>query len=101
MDRAHCEFEEFFEVRLTSEDAQAAEMTLAPGQRTGGPDNYHEESDQWLFVASGTGVATVDGEDHRLDAGDVVRIEAGERHAIENDGDEPLATLNVYVPPLY
>lgn len=101
MQRDHLDYEDFFEVRLTSADAQAAEMTLAPGQSTGGPDNYHEESDQWLYVVSGSGVATVDGESVRLDAGDIVHVEAGETHAIENDGDDPLETLNVYVPPLY
>jgi mannose-6-phosphate isomerase-like protein (cupin superfamily) len=101
MQRDHLSFDEFFEVRLTSADAQAAEMTLAPGQSTGGPDNYHEESEQWLYVVSGSGVATVDGETVSLDAGDIVRIEAGETHEIENDGGEPLETLNLYVPPLY
>lgn len=99
MKRTSLDFEGFFDVVLETADAQAAQMTLAPGQSTGGPDNYHAESDQWLFVVAGTGVATVDGDDHRLDRGDLVVIEAGERHEIENDGDEPLETLNVYVPP--
>jgi len=101
MERTALDFESFFEVRLTSEATQVAEMTLDPGQVTGGPDNYHSESDQWLYVVSGSGVATVDGGDHRLDAGDLVLIEAGERHAIENDGQDPLETVNFYEPPLY
>jgi mannose-6-phosphate isomerase-like protein (cupin superfamily) len=101
MHRERLSFEEFFDVRLTGEDAQAAEMTLASGQSTGGPDNAHDESDQWCYVVRGSGVATVDGEPVPLQAGDVVLIEAGETHEIENDGDEPLETLNLYVPPLY
>ncbi|GGK54860.1 hypothetical protein GCM10009067_04170 [Haloarcula sebkhae] len=44
-------------------------------------------------------IVTVDGETHRIDASDLVRIEAGERHSIENDGTEPLETVNFYTPP--
>jgi len=101
MRRARLDFETFFDVRLTTDDAQAAEMTLAPGRSTGGPDNAHADSDQWLFVVSGSGVATVEGDDVRLSEGDLVVVEAGETHEIANDGDDPLETLNVYVPPDY
>ena len=66
-------------------------MTIEPGRTVGGPDNY-----QWLFVVSGTAVLTVDGVDDRITAGDLVRIEAGERHGIENDRDEPVETVNFY-----
>jgi mannose-6-phosphate isomerase-like protein (cupin superfamily) len=99
MERTHLDFDRYFSVVMETDDAQAAEMTVEPGRAVGGPDNYHTESDQWLFVVSGTGVATVDGEDQRLQAGDLIRIEAGERHGIENDGEEPLETLNFYTPP--
>ncbi|WP_436907091.1 cupin domain-containing protein [Halosimplex marinum] len=101
MRRTSLDFEDFFDVRETTEDAQAAQMTLSPGQSTGGPDNRHADSDQWLYVVSGSGGATVDGEDVRFEAGDLLVIEAGETHEIENDGDEPLETLNLYVPPIY
>ena len=99
MERATLEFERYFEVVMQTDEAQAAEMTVAPGRQVGGPENYHTDSDQWLFVVSGTGVATVDGDDERIEAGDLIRIEAGERHGIENDGDEPLQTVNFYTPP--
>jgi mannose-6-phosphate isomerase-like protein (cupin superfamily) len=101
MKRASLDFEEFFDVRLTTDDAQAAQMTLSPGQSTGGPDNRHADSDQWCYVVSGSGRATVDGEDVRFEAGELLVVEAGETHEIENDGDEPLETLNLYVPPIY
>jgi len=101
MKRARLDFEGFFDVRLTTDDAQAAQMTLSPGQSTGGPDNFHPESDQWCYVVSGSGWAVVEGEEVRLAAGDLVVIEADETHEIGNDGDEPLETLNVYVPPDY
>lgn len=94
------EADRWFDVLLTTDDAQAAAMTLDPDQTTGGPDNYHDDSDQWLFVVSGTGTATVEGDEITLSSGDLVVIEAGETHAI-TAGDEPLETLNLYVPPDY
>ena len=99
MERTHLDFDRYFEVVMATDEAQAAEMTVEPGRSVGGPDNYHAESDQWLFVVSGTGVATVDGDEERLTAGDLLRIEAGERHGIANDGDDPLETVNFYTPP--
>jgi mannose-6-phosphate isomerase-like protein (cupin superfamily) len=99
MERAQLGFDRYFEVVMETEAAQAAEMTVESGRSVGGPENYHADSDQWLFVVSGTGVVTVDGDTHRVDAGDFLRIEAGERHGIENDGDEPLETVNFYTPP--
>ena len=98
MKRCHLAFDRFFEVVAETDDAQAAQMTLGPGQSTGGPDNYHGDSDQWLFVHSGSGWAVVDDEEHSLQAGDLIRIEAGERHEIGAD-DDGLETVNLYVPP--
>ncbi|PSP57998.1 cupin domain-containing protein [Halobacteriales archaeon QH_8_67_36] len=99
MERTHLDFDRYFEVAMETEAAQAAEMTVEPGRSVGGPENYHSESDQWLFVASGTGVATVDGTEERIEAGDLVRIAAGERHGVANDSDEPLKTVNFYTSP--
>ena len=76
-------------------------MTLAPGATEGGPDNRHKGADQWLSVASGAGVAVVGGERVELRAGTLVLIARGETHEVRNTGEEPLKTLNVYVPPAY
>jgi mannose-6-phosphate isomerase-like protein (cupin superfamily) len=91
----------FFDVLGGTDRSQAATMTLAPGQSTGGPGNAHAESDQWLYVVSGTGTATVEGESHDLQPGTLVLIEAGETHEITGEGDAPLETINVYAPPEY
>ena len=99
MHREHLEFDRFFQVVAETADAQAAQMTLAPGESTGGPTNYHPEADQWLFVHAGRGWAVVDGEEYPLEPGDLVRIDAGERHEIGADDDAALETLNLYVPP--
>ncbi|MFH5798017.1 cupin domain-containing protein [Haladaptatus sp. CMAA 1911] len=101
MKRTTTETGGWFDVLLETESAQAASMVLSPGQSTGGPENRHEESEQWLFVASGTGEATVDGESVDLSPGDLVCIEERETHEITNTGDAPLETVNLYVPPEY
>ena len=101
MQRTSLELRSHFNVVLETDTAQAAQMSLAPGESTGGPDNRHESSDQWLFVVSGTGEAVVDGETVALEPNDLLLIEAGEAHEIRCTAAEPLRTLNLYVPPEY
>jgi mannose-6-phosphate isomerase-like protein (cupin superfamily) len=93
--------DEFFDVVAGSSRSQAAVMVLEPGRSTGGADNRHPESDQWLFVVSGSGTATIEGQDFALEAGSLVLIEAGEVHEIACGSEEPLRTVNVYAPPAY
>jgi mannose-6-phosphate isomerase-like protein (cupin superfamily) len=88
-----------FHVLARTERSEAATMVLDVGRSTGGPDNTHDRSDQWLFVLSGHGRATVGGSQVDLSAGTMVLIEAGDPHEIENTGDEPLRTLSFYAPP--
>ncbi len=90
-----------FRVVAGSGRSQAAEMALAPGDSTGGPDNRHADSDQWVFVLSGTGTAIVEGHEYELSQGTLLLIEAGEAHELRSGPDEPLATLNIYAPPEY
>src|SRR6187431_257364 len=101
MKHAHLRFGEGFRVAIGNRRAQAASMTLGPGDCEGGPDNRHRGADQWLFVQSGSGVAIVNGRRVRLRAGSIVLIERGDRHEIRSTGRTPLRTLNVYVPPAY
>lgn len=90
-----------FEVAFAVRKVQAAEMTLAPGSNTGGPDNRHSGADQWMYVVSGSGLAIVDGVRQPLQAGSLLVIEHGETHEIRCTGDEPLCTVNFYSPPAY
>ena len=90
-----------FRVAFGNRRAQAAEMVLAPGKSEGDPRNRHRGADQWLFVVSGTGVATVNGRKHRLRANTLLLIERGDEHEIRNTGRVLLRTLNWYVPPAY
>jgi mannose-6-phosphate isomerase-like protein (cupin superfamily) len=101
MKKAQLRFRKGFRIVAGNRRAQAATMTIAPGDCEGGPDNRHRGADQWLFVESGSGTAMVDGRRHSLRAGTLLLIERGNRHEIRNTGREPLRTLNVYVPPAY
>lgn len=76
-------------------------MTLAPGENTGGTHNQHPHADQWLFVLSGNGQATINGKTISLKPNDLFLIQAGETHEIKNTGKKPLETLNIYAPPEY
>jgi mannose-6-phosphate isomerase-like protein (cupin superfamily) len=80
---------------------QAAEMVLMPGECEGNSENYHRNADQWLFVVSGRGVATVNGVEIALKAGVLLVIERREKHEILNTGRTLLKTLNFYYPPAF
>ena len=101
MRRKTLRFGKGFRVAFDVRRAQAAEMVLAPGDSEGGPDNRHRGADQWLFVVSGTGVATVEGRRVLLKAGTLLVIERRERHEVRNTGRTLLKTLNFYYPPAF
>ena len=91
----------FFFVLATTKRSQAATMVLAPGTSTGGPDNRHKNSDQWLYVLAGNARVIVEKKSVSLEQGELLLIEAGEAHEVINDGAVPLETLNIYAPPEY
>jgi mannose-6-phosphate isomerase-like protein (cupin superfamily) len=101
MKRKHLRFGRGFRVAFGNRRAQAAQMVIAPGKAEGGRGNRHRGADQWLFVLSGTGVATVNDKRYPLRAGSLMLIERGDRHEVRNTGRGPLKTLNLYVPPAY
>jgi mannose-6-phosphate isomerase-like protein (cupin superfamily) len=101
MQHKHLQFGRGFRVVLGDDHSQAAQMTLSPGATEGGPENRHRGADQWLFVVSGEGEAIAEGVRVDLRDGSLLLIQRGERHEIKNTGNEPLRTLNIYVPPGY
>jgi mannose-6-phosphate isomerase-like protein (cupin superfamily) len=91
-----------FDALISTRGAQAAMMTLRPGQSSSDhPENEHPRSEQWLFVISGTGTARVAGRSTKLRAGELLLIEKGEPHQITASGRARMVTLNFYVPPAY
>ena len=101
MKRKQLRFGRGFRVAFGNARAQAAEMVIAPGDAEGDAHNRHRGADQWLYVLSGTGVATVNRRRYPLRSGTLMLIERGDEHEVRNSGRTPLRTLNVYVPPAY
>lgn len=95
------DFSEGFRVAFANARAEGAAMTIAAGEREGDSQNRHADADQWLYVVEGSGTAVVEGTSHPLKPGVLLLIERGERHEVRNDGEHPLKTLNLYVPPEY
>src|SRR2546428_9338367 len=92
----------FFKVLASTGSAQAATMTLRPGQKPGDAvENEHPNAEQWLFVVSGGGTARVGKRRIEIRANSLLLIEKGEPHQIENTGGRRLVTFNLYVPPAY
>ena len=95
------DFAEGVRVAFGNARAQGAVMTIAPGGQEGDAQNRHSDADQWLYVVEGSGTAVVEGKPHALRPGVLLLVEKGERHEVRNDGEQPLKTFSVYVPPEY
>lgn len=96
-----------FKLLAESRSCQAMKMILQPqGETSPEPSNEHRGCEQWLFVVSGKGVATI-GKTHKrlrrieLREQSLLLIEKGELHKIKNTGRKQLVTINFYVPPAY
>ena len=101
MKHRHVRFDVGFHVVLGEDRSQAAQMTLAPEETEGAPENRHRGADQWLYVIQDTGLAIVNERRVRLEPGTLLFIERGDRHEVRNTGRTRLQTLNFYVPPAY
>jgi mannose-6-phosphate isomerase-like protein (cupin superfamily) len=67
--KVHIDFDTDFKVLHSTKRSQAAVMVLKAGESTGGKDNKHEDTDQWMYVIQGTGTAVINGEETELVAG--------------------------------
>ena len=101
MRRKTLRFGKGFNVLFGTRRSQAAQMVIEPGKAEGDPENRHAGADQWLFVVSGTGIATINHRRYPLRPMTLLLIEHGDRHEIRNTGRALLKTLNFYVPPAY
>ncbi len=80
--------------------SQFAIMALDEDQASGDFGSDHPQSDQYLLVLSGKGIARSDSGEQKLSSGDVILIPAGERHQIIGDKGG-LKSLNFYAPVAY
>lgn len=101
MKHTQLRFGKGFHVVIGNQRAQVAEMVIEPGGSEGDPGNRHHGADQWLYVVSGAGVASVNDQQVPLKAGVLLLIEQNDRHEIRNTGRGWLRTLNYYTPPAY
>lgn len=101
MKKTKLRFAEGFRVAFGNRRTQAAEMVIAPGDSEGDPRNRHRGADQWLYVVSGTGNATINGKTIALRKGVLILIEREDRHEVKNTEQALLRTLNFYSPPAY
>lgn len=96
-----------FDLLVQTRDLQAAKMTLRPGATSDDePSNEHPRCEQWVFVISGTGEASIGKRRSslrrvKLAANSLLLIEKGELHQIKNTGKRSLVTINFYAPPAY
>jgi mannose-6-phosphate isomerase-like protein (cupin superfamily) len=96
-----------FAILANTRNLQAAMMTLRPGGTSDEePSNEHPQSEQWVFVISGTGEAIVGKKQDRLRRvkiadNSLLLIEKGELHQIRNTSRRHLRTINFYAPPAY
>ena len=86
---------------LPQAPAPVAPFTLArfvvpPGVTTS-PDT-HDVREVWVIVR-GEGVLTLDGEETRVRAGDVLYYESRQTHQLVNDGDEPVELVTLWWRP--
>jgi quercetin dioxygenase-like cupin family protein len=52
-----------------------------------------------LYLLSGTGDVTIDGETQPVATGTVCQIKAGQKHSLRNLGEEDMIVLTIYDPP--
>jgi len=61
-------------------------------------EDCHEVREIWL-VQSGSGTLTLNGEQHRISAGDSLYYESYHKHQLHNDGDEPVEIVSIWWRP--
>ncbi len=76
-----------------SPTVQMSVLTLEPGAIL--PLHVHVDAESF-FVLEGSGIATVDGVEHPINAEMALLAPGGEVHGFSNNGDQPLRVLCVH-----
>ena len=72
-------------------------VTLLPGAGVG--EHVHDRTEEIYYILAGEAVVRMNGEEHRVRAGDLVTTPIGARHAIRNDAGQDMAFFVVEVFP--
>ena len=83
----------YYEVVDAADTFRVKRICVRPGQRLS-YQRHTQRSEHW-YVVAGSGVATIDGADLRLDLGSTVEIAAGTAHRVANDGAVDLVFVEV------
>jgi mannose-6-phosphate isomerase-like protein (cupin superfamily) len=87
----------FRTVVSTGPNAQVVLMSIPPGGEIG--VETHAHVDQVLVFVDGSGLAALDGDEARVEAGTLIHVPAGTRHNVVNDGPVDLRLYTIYAPP--
>lgn len=69
---------------------------LPPGGASG--EHLHNRTEQIDYIVSGSGVMTIDGQEHLVTAGDVILTGLGTHHGLRNAGESDLVWIVTEVP---
>lgn len=87
--------------RTTSEITQCslAEETLPPGCAV--TPHRHRQIEEIYYIVSGHGLMTVGEETREVGPGDAVYVPRGNRHTLQNTGDDPIKLILVCGPAFF
>jgi quercetin dioxygenase-like cupin family protein len=83
---------------VTEDDAQLLRVTSVTFKSGARNKLHHHAADQVLVVTGGLGIVATDGEEHPIEAGDVVLIPAGEHHWHGARPGEDMTHLSILTP---
>jgi mannose-6-phosphate isomerase-like protein (cupin superfamily) len=87
----------FRRVVSTTKNQQLVLMTLKPGEAIG--LEVHLDTDQFLRIEEGTGIAVLADKKFTITAGDSITVRIGTWHNIINTGTTPMKLYTIYSPP--
>lgn len=81
----------------TAEHSQLVLMSITEGDEIG--METHKDTDQFIRIESGNGVAVLDEKQYRIKDDSAFSIHSGVKHNIINTGFKPLKLYTLYSPP--
>ncbi len=68
---------------------------LPPGASIGIHRHMHDQ--EYYYIVSGSGVMTLDGQEHEVEAGDITAVLPGGSHGLANHSDDDLRVIVISV----
>jgi mannose-6-phosphate isomerase len=84
-----------YEVLEDKDRHKVKRITVLPGKRLS--YQRHERRAEHWFVVAGSALVTLEGVDHRIDAGQAIDIPRGAAHRVANPGGDDLVFIEVQV----